>query len=226
MSARRRPAWWGHGDLVTSLVLVVPLLFVYEVGVLFSGRVNGADVITRGIFAACDHRPAVYLTVHAAAALGFLLWLQRTRRIRSLELDIVTPVLLEATIYALTLGAAISLVVRELFGLGAGSAIVAALGAGVHEELVFRLALFLGGAALLRHVGVGPRVAWAIALAVSSLLFAAAHHAGVAGEAWRIDAFAFRVCAGVAFAAIAWWRSFAHAVYAHVLYDLYVALVR
>ena len=224
--SRRRPAWWGHGDLVTSLVLIVPLLFVYEIGVLFAGHVKGADVITRAIFAACDHRPAVYLTVHAAAALGFLLWLWHTRRARALELDIVGPVVLEATIYALTLGAAITLVVRELLGLGAGNAIVAALGAGVHEELVFRLGVFLGGAALLRRLGAGPRVAWAVALAVSALAFAAAHHVGAGGETWRVDAVAFRAAAGVAFAAIAWWRSLAHAVYAHVLYDLYVAIIR
>lgn len=229
--APRRVAWWGHGDLATSLVLVVPLLFAYEIGVLFSANVNGADLVTRSVFAACDHRRAVYLTVHAAAAVGFLLWLRRSRRAEALELGIVGPVILEAAIYALTLGAAISLIVHQLLGLGvqlgaSGSAVVAALGAGVHEELVFRLGMFLGGAALLRHVGTAPRMAWAIAFAVSALAFAAAHHLGAGGDPWHADLFAFRVLAGGAFALIAWYRSFAHAVYAHVLYDLYVAVIR
>jgi hypothetical protein len=227
----RGPAWSGHGDLATSLVLVVPLLLAYEVGVLFSTSINGADLITRSIYAACDHRRAVYLTVHAAAAIGFLLWLRRSRRATALELDVVGPVVLEAMIYALTLGAAISLLVHQVLGLGPqlgsrGSLVVAALGAGVHEELVFRLGLFLGGAALLRRLGATPRLAWALALVASSLAFAAAHHVGAAGDPVRADLFAFRTLAGAAFALIAWYRSFAHAVYAHVLYDLYVALIR
>jgi hypothetical protein len=232
-------AWWGHGDLATSLVLVVPLLFAYEVGVLFSSSVNGADLITRAIYAASGHRRAVYLTIHAALAIGFLVWLHRSRRARALELEVVGPVVLEATIYALTLGSAISLVVHDVLGLGAGlaaggHAIVAALGAGVHEELVFRLGMFLGGAALVRKLLVDARVgervagraAWFVALVVSSLAFAGAHHLGAAGEPWSADIFAFRALAGAAFAAIAWYRSLAHAVYAHVLYDLYVAVVR
>lgn len=228
---RRRVAWWGHGDLATSLVLVVPLLFAYEIGVLFSEQLNGADLVTRAVFAACGHRRAIYLTVHAAAAVGFLLWLRRSRRAAALELAIIGPVILEGAIYALTLGAAISLIVHQLLGLGvqlgaSGSAVVAALGAGVHEELVFRLGVFLGGAALLRRADLAPRAAFAIALAVSALAFAAAHHVGAGGDPWRVDLFAFRALAGTAFALIAWYRSFAHAVYAHVLYDLYVAVIR
>ena len=211
----RAPGWWGHGDLANSLVLIVPLLFAYEIGVLFSASVNGADLITRSVYAACDHRREVYLGVHAAAAIGFLIWLRRSRRVHALELHVVAPVVLEATIYALTLGAAISLIVHEVLGLGLGHGgrlVVAALGAGVHEELVFRLGLFLGGAAALRRLGAALALAWAIALVVSSFAFAAAHHVGAAGDPWRADLFAF--------------RSLAHAVYAHVLYDLYVAVVR
>jgi hypothetical protein len=39
-----------------------------------------------------------------------------------------------------------------------------------------------------------------------------------------VHRFAFRCFAGAAFAAIFWFRSLAHAVYAHVLYDILVAL--
>jgi hypothetical protein len=225
---RRAPRpWWGHGDLATSLILIVPLLFAYEVGVLFSHTVNGADLITRAAWELCDRRRAVYLVAHAAVAIGFLIWLRRSSRARALELDVVGPLVLEAAIYALTLGAAVSIVVHDLLGLGPVlETVVSALGAGVHEELVFRLAAFMGGAALLRRTGCSPRVAWLAAFVASSLLFAAAHHVGAAGEAWRTDAFVFRAFAGGAFAAIAWYRSLAHAVYAHVLYDLYVALIR
>jgi membrane protease YdiL (CAAX protease family) len=71
---------------------------------------------------------------------------------------------------------------------------------------------------------VAPRVAWLVAFAASSLLFAAAHH--WAGEPWDDRAFAFRALAGAAFGLDFWHRSLAHAVWAHALYDVYVVLVR
>ena len=46
---------------------------------------------------------------------------------------------------------------------------------------------------------------------------------GAHGEPWTTHAFAFRAVAGIAFGAIFWFRSLAHVVYAHVLYDLLVA---
>lgn len=212
----------GHGDLEASLVLIFPLLLGYAIGVLFTGRVNGADVGTRMLYALCGSR-TVYLLVYAAIAILFLLWLRRGNRWSTLRLEIAAPVILEAAIYAFTLGALISLVLERLLGLGLdGNSLVAALGAGVHEELVFRLGLMAGLVGLLR--GLDHRFALALALVASSLLFAAAHHLGAHGEPFTTHAFLFRSLAGTAFGAIFWYRSLAHAVYAHVLYDIVVAL--
>ncbi|HEU4726238.1 MAG TPA: CPBP family glutamic-type intramembrane protease [Kofleriaceae bacterium] len=219
----------GHGDLGASLVLIFPLLLAYEIAVLFAGRVNGADLVTRAVFALAGSRNA-YLAIYAAVAVGFLLWIRHTRRWGTLRLDVAGPVILEAALYALTLGALVSLIVDRLLGLGLGlevtaPSLVSALGAGVHEELVFRLGLIAGVIALAELIGPasGRPIRVALAIAASSLIFAAAHHAGPHGEPWTAHAFAFRSVAGAAFAAIYWFRSLAHAVYAHVLYDVLVA---
>src|SRR5215207_7787964 len=98
-----RRTWWGHGDLAASLVLIFPLLLAYEVGVLFAGRINGADVITRAVYGVLGR--TTYLLVYAAIAVGFLLWIRRGRRWTTLRIELAAPVLLEAAIYALTLGA-------------------------------------------------------------------------------------------------------------------------
>jgi hypothetical protein len=221
---RPGPSWYGHGDLAASLVLVFPLLLLYEVGVLFAGSVNGADVVTRLLFAALG-RPA-YLALHALIAAGFLLWLRRGRRWATLRLEVAAPLILEAALYALAIGAAISMVLDRVLGLGvSGGSVIAALGAGVHEELVFRLALLGGLVALFEgspHLAGRPRAAVALAFVVSSLAFAAAHHLGAHGEPWTAHAVLFRVLAGAAFGAIFWFRSLAHAVYAHAIYDLLV----
>ena len=211
----------GHGDLGSSLVLIFPLLLAYEIGVLFAGRVNGADLVTRVVLDAAGSR-AAYLAIYALVAVGFLLWIRHTHRWGTLRLALAGPVILEAAVYALTLGAVASLIVDRLLGLGLGApAVISALGAGVHEELVFRLALI---AALVALVGpLSPRFAVAFAIAGSSVLFAAAHHVGAHGEPWTAHAFAFRAVCGAAFGAMFWFRSLAHAVYAHVLYDILVA---
>jgi hypothetical protein len=211
----------GRGDLGASLVLIFPLLLAYEIGVLFAGRVNGADLVTRAVFAVAGSR-AAYLAIYAVIAVGFLVWIRHTRRWATLRLALAGPVILEAALYALMLGALVSLVVDRLLGLGlTGPSVISAIGAGVHEELVFRLALIAGLVALARPLG--RRSAVALAIVASSLLFAAAHHLGAHGEPWTGHAFAFRAVAGGAFGAIFWFRSLAHAVYAHVLYDLLVA---
>ncbi|HEX4451145.1 MAG TPA: CPBP family intramembrane glutamic endopeptidase [Kofleriaceae bacterium] len=211
----------GRGDLASSLVLIFPVLLAYELGVMFVGTVSGADVVTRALFALLGSR-SLYLLVHAVIAAMFLVWIWRTKRASTLSLTIALPVIMEAAIYALTLGAAISLVLRHVVGLG-GSTIVSACGAGVHEELVFRLGLLSGIAAVLRG-RVSPRLGIAIAFAISSPLFALAHHIGPYGEPFSMHAFAFRTLAGLAFAAIYWFRSLAHAVYAHAMYDIVVTL--
>ena len=209
----------GHGDLEASLVLIFPVLLAYEIGVLFAGNVSGADVVTRALYLTLRSK-ALYLLVHAAIALLFLLWIRRGNRWGSLRMEVALPVVLEAAIYAFTLGAAITLVLSHLLGLGLdASSTISALGAGVHEELVFRLGLLCGCVSLMRE----SRAAFPVALVVSSLLFAGAHHLGAHGEPFTVHAFAFRTLAGAAFGAIFWYRSLAHAVYAHVLYDLVVA---
>jgi len=213
----------GHGELGSSLVLIFPLLLAYEIGVLFAGRVNGADLVTRAVYSVAGSRTA-YLAIYAVIAVGFLLWIRHTRRWGTLRLELAGPVLLEAALYALTLGAVVSLIIDRLLGLGVGltmTSVISALGAGVHEELVFRLGLIAGLVALARPLG--HRAGVVIAVVLSSLAFAAAHHLGAHGEPWTVHAFAFRAVAGAAFAAIFWYRSLAHAVYAHVLYDLVVA---
>ena len=208
---------WGHGDLAASFVLIFPLLLAYEIGVLFAGRVNGADVITRAVYGALGR--TTYLLVYATIAVGFLLWIRRGKRWATLRLEIAAPVILEAAIYALTLGALLSLVVDRLLGLGlSGGELVSALGAGVHEELVFRLGLLCGLVVVFRETKVGV----VLAIAISSVVFSLAHHVGPYGEPFTVHAFVYRCFAGGAFALIFWFRSLAHAVYAHVFYDLLV----
>jgi hypothetical protein len=223
-TAGPRRSWAGRGELASSIVLIFPLFLTYQVGVMFTGHVNGADVVTRAAYSSLGR--TTYLLVNAAIAIGFLLWLRSGRnesRRAALRLDVILPVVFEAAIYALTLGALVTLVLDRAFGLSlTGASIVNALGAGAHEELVFRLGVFGGLVALASRTSMQPRVVVMLALAASALAFSAAHHVGAHGEPFTNHAFAFRCLAGVVFGLVFWFRSLAHAVYAHALYDMLV----
>lgn len=232
---------FGRGDLATSLLLIFPLFLLYEVGVMFSPTINGVDFVTRWVYAAVGYDRQRYLIVHLILALAFLGLLLYLRRRRSFSLGQFPPVLIEAVIYALTLGSVIVFVMNRVMGLSISDpgapaalqlelgprtqALVMSLGAGVHEELVFRLGIMGGGTAALMLAGVRRGWAMIIALLASAALFSAAHHIGPLGDPFQMNVFIYRALAGVAFGLIFYYRSLAHAVYAHFLYDVYVMLI-
>jgi len=146
-------------------------------------------------------------------------------------------VLGEAFLHALWLGPLVGLLVRGALGFAGLSAATADLragvadpvwlpflmsvGAGLWEELVFRLGLMAGLAFLLTRRGVlAPRGAMGVALVVSSLVFALYHHVGDAGEPFALDRFAFRAAAGTILGLLFALRGLAVVVYMHVFYDL------
>ncbi len=146
------------------------------------------------------------------------------------------PVLAESTFYALTMGTLILFVMQQFIRVGPGLAVpalsmgkgfdpleilVISAGAGLHEELIFRV-IGIGGLAWLLAGITGEQRAFVIALVLSSVAFSLAHHIGPAGEAFSFAAFVYRLLAGVFFALVFHVRGFAVAVWTHFLYDVYV----
>jgi len=242
----RGPSTLGHGDLAQSLGWIFPLFVIYGVSILFVPAMNGVDFVSRNLFALVGHSRARYLAVYAVLTGVYLLILWRGRSYawgKRVRHDHFLPMFLEAAIYALTLGSFILFVMRNLFGIGPTLAVagqapapvpvdslwgqaVLSLGAGVHEELVFRLGLFSGGALVLRALLRSHKAGVITALVLSSLLFAIAHHIGPAGDPWTLQIVVYRTLAGAAFATIYYYRSLAHACYAHALYDIYVLILK
>ncbi|MFH0938961.1 MAG: CPBP family intramembrane glutamic endopeptidase [Planctomycetota bacterium] len=96
-------------------------------------------------------------------------------------------------------------------------------GAGVYEELVFRvmlLGLLLLVFTRLFHMEHAYGAVWAVI--VGALIFAAFHHIG--GEAFTLGRFLQRSFAGLYFAAIYLNRSFGIAVASHAFYDILIGL--
>jgi hypothetical protein len=226
-------------NLLTSLVLVFPLMLLYQVGVLFTlPMLNGADFVTLLLFRNLRFSVPQYLAFVGVVFAAFLITLAALKRKQRFNGRVIVPVLLESSIYALTMGSLIILVMTRVLGLspqlsaaleqqGVIARLVMSLGAGVYEETVFRLGL-LGGMVWLfeRTLGWSRWAAAVLAFAVSSVAFSAVHHIPPYGDPLTLGVFTFRALAGVFFGLLFWFRGFAVAVYTHALYDIYVLLLR
>ncbi|MCP4502432.1 MAG: CPBP family intramembrane metalloprotease [Deltaproteobacteria bacterium] len=105
--------------------------------------------------------------------------------------------------------------------------VVMSIGAGLYEELVFRLFLMGGLFHLFSRTLSLPKIGAALlALLLSSLVFSGVHHLGNMGEVFSLGAFTYRFFAGLLLAVIFHVRGFAVAVYTHALYDVLVLVLR
>ena len=224
-------------NLLTGLVLVFPLLLLYQIGVvLIYPMINGADFLTRFLFHNFGLSRSAYLGYTALVAGIFALLVLIFRKRQQINLKAFVPVLLESAIYALTMGSLIVFVMTRVFGInprlsvlqdeGLVGRLIMSLGAGFWEETTFRLGILGATAALCeRVVGMRRFFALLVALGVSSFLFSAAHHIPPYGDPLHLGVFTFRFLAGVFFGLLFWFRGFAVAAYTHALYDIYVLIL-
>lgn len=222
-------------DPLTNLFLVLPLFIVYHVGVLIHARRgpdgnlqwvgNGVDFLTGTVLTLVHGNVLAYALLTIAVTVALLVLILIARRSAALHPKLFVPVLLESGVYAVLIAGSIGYVVDAL-GLGVldtegfGAQVVASCGAGLHEELIFRMGLF-GGVGFLLSKRMRPWVGWLIALVTSSLFFSSVHYLGPLADRFSISSFAFRAFCGVAFAMIYRTRGFALAAWTHALYDIF-----
>ena len=98
------------------------------------------------------------------------------------------------------------------------------IGAGIYEELIFRLVLIslvmMAGVDLLRRSHVSVAVA---AVVLSSLAFAAHHHPPIGVEPFAPMPFLFRCAAGGYLAIVFWYRGYGPAAGCHAAYNVALA---
>lgn len=222
------------------LVFLLPLLLAYEGGVLLLGGAqpdalrNGADAWLRWGLEAFGLNPMVVAPgLVAVTIFVWSLW-RKDDRPKSLG-GVCLGMLLECFLFAVALwglshglkpflnfvgvpmhnGPRVDPILRR---------VITYVGAGIYEEILFRLVLFSGLALLLRLALVPKMFAVAAAAVISALLFAAAHHIGPYGEKMNTYVFMFRAMAGLYFAFLFQFRGFAVAAGTHACYDVLVGL--
>jgi hypothetical protein len=223
----------------SSFLFLLPLLAAYEGGVLWLGgdradRLrNGADAWLR--WALEVFGVAHVLVVPALLILILLLW--SWWRWADRPDDPVRTwfgMVFESGAYAVLLwqfsqnfgplieriGITLDITIQT----GRAAQVLTFIGAGIYEEVLFRLGLFVLACYLLRAVQLPVIPSVILAAAGAAVGFAAAHHIGPYGEPMNPYVFLFRALAGLYFTVLFVGRGFGIAVGAHAGYDILVGL--
>jgi hypothetical protein len=224
---------------LTCLVFLTPLLIAYEAGVLWLGDYegglrNGADFLMRDwLEQAGFHHWFLLPALVVALLLGWQIAGKYPWRVSA---DTLAGMAAESLLFAFVLivlgqlqdlafqrwGTPAALSIE--FGPTAARA-VTYLGAGVYEEVLFRLCLLPLVFGVLRIVRLPKRFAAVVAVVATSLLFAAAHYVGPVADQFALFSFTFRALAGLFFAGLFCLRGFGITVGCHAAYDLLVGVL-
>ena len=232
---------------IYSAALVLPFLLIYQTGlvVLKSKVINGGDaiinILSHTLFRTVGVEVAFASMIVPICA--FLIWQYRKPGPWTVQPQLLMATFFESLIYAvilyMMLGYFVHFIASSTVPASAPVAMasrshstgprpelqdfVLFCGAGVYEELVFRV--FLLGLLMLVftklfHMEHAHAAAWSTL--TGAVIFSAFHHIG--GEPFAINPFVQRILAGIYFSAIYFTRSFGVAAASHALYDIVVGL--
>jgi Type II CAAX prenyl endopeptidase Rce1-like len=229
-----------------SVLFAMPLLILYEgLSALLThsavaGVRNGADVLLKSLFVALGGRDG--LVAFGLLLVGGAAWLV-VRDVRQSGERILPGVfgwmLVESAAYAAVFGFVVGWLTTLLLegphhlAIGGAAALdlhtqlVVSLGAGIYEELLFRVVLvgaLMWASRALLHAGRG--LAATIAVILSALIFSTFHYLGSLGDTFTLASFVFRAIAGVAFSVLYVTRGFGVTAWTHALYDLGLSLLQ
>ena len=228
-----------------SLPFALPLLMLYELlafslsGDATSGLRNGADVLVKTLFLALGGGRGLSLFAILLFGVGAWLALADRRRAGPLEPRWFLGMMAESIVYASLLGGTTALLTSLILSGGLPLAVSAAgvqldlltqitisLGAGIYEELVFRVLLISGIGLLLRGVlGWHSRSSLLAAAIISALIFSAFHYVGPYGDSLELGSFTFRVVAGLLLSGLYLWRGLGITAWTHACYDIGLAIL-
>jgi membrane protease YdiL (CAAX protease family) len=227
---------------MVSMAFIAQLLVMYEMaGVVLGPHAlrNGADTWLRRLLESIGFGQYFLLPLLTCGIL--FSWHHLRRDAWRLQGGVLTTMLLESTLLALVLFGLAHLQ-RALFApvtasisgthvtaqaLATVSRLIAYCGAGIYEELLFRLIMLPAIAAAFAALGLSWRSSWGWSILATSLLFSAAHYHTFAAGGYAFDwyTFSFRFMAGLFFSGVFVARGFGIAVGSHAMYDIFVEVI-
>jgi hypothetical protein len=248
LSASSTRYWRASRAPRYSLTFAFPLLVMYEVLAFtlshesLAGVRNGADVLLKSVFVLFGGRNGLIVFGGLLVGTGVALVWRDRRRSGPVEGRVFALMLVESIVYALLFGLVTGTLTGLLLGglrtaialrlavappgMSLATQLMISLGAGIYEELLFRV-LLVGALAWTarRLFGWGPGAAGLLATVLGALVFSAFHYVGPYGDRLELGSFTFRAIAGVLFSGLYLLRGFGITAWTHALYDVFLSLI-
>ncbi len=234
--------WVASKHPLPILAFLLPLIIAYEIGLAVLLRSQDGVLTNKAHETLLQFFDTFGLTATGGLYLGgaaivvvLLVWHLLTRE--PWRIDPSTPAIMAIESLALTIPlivlamvigggaakAAAQPAVTDLAAMGIGSRLAISIGAGLYEELLFRMMLIAVLHTLLVDVGKLPSaVGGALAVVVSAAAFTAYHPLRDAAGALSMQRIGFYALAGLYFGGVYLLRGFGVVVGAHALYDVVV----
>lgn len=222
--------------LLYSYLISLPLLLLYEVLIFLAQpdaeqvvRIS-VDVWIKTLFSYIG-QDVLSITLIFVALLGVFVLYRERNRLSSLKVSYFFSMLIEASAYAFFLALLITTTVSRLLqmvqvspieSLSTLQQLALSLGAGLYEELFFRVILVSVLLFIFKKVFKKQYIAFGAAMVLAAAIFSFVHYVGVFGDPFTFGSFLFRFLFGLALNAIYIWRGFGMAAWTHAIYDLMV----
>ena len=227
-------------NLLYSFLLSLPLFLIYE-GLILISQPNAehivrisVDVWMKSLFTYFGVN-AVSVSLLVMMLIGFFILYKERERLKDLKFKYFPVMLIESLIYAIIVALISSTLISLILNLQASDPVESlsylqklalSLGAGLYEELFFRVILvslfILIFNKLFNHKKWASYIA---SVTLSALLFSAVHYMGSLGDMFTLNSFLYRFLFGLILNGIYIWRGFGVAAWTHALYDVLVITV-
>lgn len=214
-----------------SLILTLPALAIYEVGILilfknsFFELRNSGEVLIRSLFESLGlTNPYVISGILLCVFAIVMIRGYKIEKKPGIHADYIVYMLVESMLWGSLIYIALQLFTQlplQVIALEQKIAnINLAIGAGIFEELIFRLVVI--GALLVileRGINLSPRFAVPIAIFFAAIVFAAFH---LFMEVYSFPIFSQRVVGGILLGCLYYMRGYGISVYAHIIYNFLI----
>jgi len=248
VSVEGRPSvsYWGATKSATyGFIAALPLFLLYEVLILLvnGGRANqirvGADVWIKQLLSVFGSYAMTALAI-LVLMIGVTVFVHERKKKIPIRFNFLGWLIGESAVYAIIVAFLVSAVVGLIFSMDLGSLhvgmvqgqeaeapgmfmmVVLSIGAGLYEELIFRVVLVGSLSWVLYHWMGNKTAAYVVSALVGALIFSAVHYVGALGDAFTLSSFTFRFLFGLALNGIFLVRGFGVAAWTHALYDVLV----
>lgn len=231
-----RTATYGFLMALPLLVLYEGLILLANQGEIMQVRV-GADVWVKRLLSVFGGAGLHILAV-AVLLIGVFIYIRERRKRVPIRPQYFGWMIGESSVYAVFLAFVVSsiigiiffmapvtvhpLLISQVSELGLGMQLALSIGAGLYEELIFRVVLVGGMYFVLKKTMKQPNQAYIIAAVIGALIFSGVHYIGALGDPFTLSSFTFRFLFGLALNVVFLIRGFGVAAWTHALYDVMV----